>query len=78
MSSYHAMIPNHLFGRIHGTRRTLVWGMMPIGSLIGGALAVYGLRVPFFVGGGLSTILAILSYRFIKKLGDFAANHPGS
>ena len=34
MATYQTIIPNELYGRIHGTRRTLVWGMMPIGSLI--------------------------------------------
>ena len=68
MSLYHRLIPNHLFGRIHGTRRTLVWGMMPIGSLVGGLIASIDLRLPFLVGGTIATAVALISFRFIKNL----------
>jgi MFS family permease len=68
MSLYHRLIPNHLFGRIHGTRRTLIWGMMPIGSLIGGALASIDLRLPFLVGGFIATVMASIYSRFLKNL----------
>jgi MFS family permease len=70
MSLYHTLIPNEIFGRIHGTRRTLVWGLMPIGALIGGNLAKIDLRMPYFVGGTIATLIAIFSFRFIKALGD--------
>lgn len=68
MSTYHQIIPSELFGRIHGTRRTLVWGLMPIGSMVGGALASLDLRLPFFVGGAACLVLAIAGFRFIRKL----------
>jgi hypothetical protein len=68
MSLYHRLIPNHLFGRIHGTRRTLIWGMMPVGSLVGGAIALVDLRLPFLVGGIIATGLAITYARFLKNL----------
>ena len=68
MSSYHQIIPRELFGRIHGTRRTLVWGMMPIGSLLGGLVASIDLRLPFIAGGLACTILAIWGFRFIINL----------
>jgi MFS family permease len=68
MSLYHRLIPNHLFGRIHGTRRTLIWGMMPIGSLIGGVLASIDLRLPFLVGGLIATVMASIYARFLKSL----------
>jgi hypothetical protein len=68
MSSYHQIIPAELFGRIHGTRRTLVWGLMPVGSLLGGALASIDLRLPFIAGGLACSILAILGFRFIVNL----------
>ena len=70
MSTYHSLIPNHLFGRIHGTRRTLVWGMMPIGSMLGGWLATYGLPVPLILGGAAATLVALTGVRFIAKLGN--------
>lgn len=75
MSLYHALIPNEIFGRIHGTRRTLVWGLMPIGAMIGGALAKIDLRTPYIVGGAISVVIALYSYRFIKELGD-ESNQP--
>lgn len=68
MSLYHRLIPNHLFGRIHGTRRTLVWGMMPIGSLIGGLIASVDLRLPYLVGGLIATTMALVYFRFLKNL----------
>jgi MFS family permease len=68
MSIYHQVIPTELFGRIHGTRRTLVWGLMPIGSLVGGLIAIIDLRLPFFIGGGLSFLVALLGYKFVKGL----------
>ncbi len=75
MSLYHTLIPNEIFGRIHGTRRTLVWGLMPIGALIGGNLAKIDLRMPYLVGGTIATLIAIFSFRFIKALGD-ESNKP--
>jgi MFS family permease len=68
MSTYHQIIPNELFGRIHGTRRTLVWGLMPIGSLLGGFIAQFGLRMPYFIAGGAATIIAFVGFRFITGL----------
>jgi MFS family permease len=68
MSTYHQIIPGELFGRIHGTRRTLVWGLMPIGSLLGGVLASIDLRLPFIAGGIACSVLALLGFRFIVNL----------
>jgi MFS family permease len=68
MATYHEIIPTELFGRIHGTRRTLVWGLMPIGSLIGGLLAGIDLRLPLIVGGVACSILALVGARFIVGL----------
>ena len=68
MATYHEIIPTQLFGRIHGTRRTLVWGLMPIGSLIGGLLAGIDLRLPLIVGGIACSILALVGARFIVGL----------
>jgi MFS family permease len=68
MSTYHQIIPGALFGRIHGTRRTLVWGLMPIGSLLGGVLASIDLRLPFIAGGIACSVLALWGFRFIVNL----------
>ena len=74
MATYQTVIPNELYGRIHGTRRTIVWGMMPFGSLIGGVLAHYSLRLPMYVGGVVATVIAGLSVKFLLKIGDVAVD----
>jgi MFS family permease len=68
MSTYHQIIPGELFGRIHGTRRTLVWGLMPVGSLLGGVLASIDLRLPFIAGGIACSVLALWGFRFVVNL----------
>ena len=68
MSTYHQIIPNELFGRIHGTRRTLVWGMMPFGNLLGGLFALIDLRAPMLIGGTLATLAAVVGVRFVRGL----------
>lgn len=73
MSLYQSLIPAHLYGRIHGARRTIVWGLMPIGSVIGGFIAKGGLRLPFLIGGAIATLIALVSYRRIVKVGDQSA-----
>jgi len=72
MATYQTVIPNELYGRIHGTRRTLVWGMMPVGSLIGGVLAHYSLRLPMYVGGVIATVIAVLSIGFLLNIAETA------
>lgn len=72
MATYQSVIPNEIYGRVHGTRRTLVWGMMPIGSLIGGVLAHFGLRIPLLIGGAVSTAIALFSLKFLLGINDSA------
>ena len=68
MSTYQNVIPNDLYGRIHGARRTLVWGIMPIGSFFGGIVATHGLRLPFFIGGAVSSLIALANFRWLTTL----------
>jgi MFS family permease len=45
------LCPDRLLGRMNATMRFVVWGVLPIGALIGGVLgAVYGLRTTLWVG----------------------------
>ena len=74
MSTYHQLIPNELFGRIHGTRRTLVWGMMPIGSVLGGFIAELGLRMPYLIAGGLGLAVTIIGVPFVLRLAKLLGN----
>ena len=73
MSLYQSLIPPELYGRIHGARRTIVWGLMPIGAIIGGVIARGGLRLPFLIGGVIATLIASFSYKHIKRIGDLSA-----
>jgi hypothetical protein len=70
MSTYQSLIPNEIYGRIHGTRRTLVWGMMPIGSVVGGLLATTGLRTPLYDGGFIATDIALFSIKYMLSIGS--------
>ena len=70
MSCYQVLIPKDLYGRIHGARRTFVWGMMPLGAFLGGVIAQAGLRTPLLVGGAATTVISLAAARFIKGIGD--------
>lgn len=52
--------PDRLLGRMNASMRFIVWGTIPLGSLIGGALGVQiGLRPTLFVGA-LGSLLSVL------------------
>ncbi len=68
MSLRQAIIPGHLLGRVHGTWRTLLWGTMPLGSMIGGVLALAGLSVPLIAGGAVVTLASVVFVRFLASL----------
>jgi hypothetical protein len=44
--------------------------MMPLGSMLGGWLATFGLSVPLILGGGAATLVSLTGIRFITKLGN--------
>jgi MFS family permease len=60
LSFRQAITPERIQGRMNSVMRFIVWGVMPLGSLIGGALASWvGLRFAIWVGAiGMS--LAVL------------------
>jgi MFS family permease len=70
MSCYQVLIPSELYGRIHGARRTFVWGVMPIGAFLGGVIAHAGLRLPLIVGGIATTLISLSAFTFIYHLGN--------
>ncbi len=62
------IIPDRLLGRVNSVYRFFAWGMMPIGSAIGGALVVgsevffgreLALRMPWFVAAGAYALLLL-------------------
>lgn len=55
-----AITQDHLLGRMNATMRFIVWGTLPIGALIGGALGgAIGLR-PTLIVGAIGEIFAFL------------------
>ena len=68
-----AITPERMQGRMNSVMRFLVWGPIPLGSLVGGAIGTaYGLRAALFVGaiGGFTTVLPII-FSPIRKLKTF-------
>jgi MFS family permease len=54
-----AITPDHLLGRMNATMRFLVWGTIPVGSLIGAGLSeIVGVRTTIWI----SAILACLAF----------------
>lgn len=74
MSMYQYLIPSELFGRIHGARRTLVWGVSPLGAVLGGFLGAIDLRLPLVFGGIVTLVIALSSTRFVLNLGNLTTN----
>lgn len=68
MSLRQAVIPSRLLGRVHGTWRTLLWGVMPLGAFLGGLLARIDLTTPLVVGGGLAVVVGLVGFRFLAGL----------
>lgn len=77
MSLRQSIIPGRLLGRVHGTWRTLLWGSMPLGSLIGGLLGRIDLALPFIVGGGAATLACLVFFRFLMTLPNPEDVHNG-
>jgi MFS family permease len=62
LSLVQTLTPDRILGRANASRRWIVWGIMPLGSLIGGGLATaIGLRPTLFVG----TAIACFSFVFL-------------
>ncbi len=68
MSLRQSIIPGRLLGRVHGTWRTLLWGSMPLGSLIGGLIARVDLALPLIIGGALEVVASLVFFRFLMTL----------
>lgn len=68
MSLRQQLIPEALFGRVQGAWRTLVWGAMPLGALIGGVVAAqFGLGAPFLVAGAGHMVILVLGWRVLAR-----------
>jgi MFS family permease len=63
-----AITPERLQGRMNAAMRWIVWGTIPLGTLLGGGLATwFGLRTALWVGG-IGNTLAILPIVFSSVL----------
>jgi MFS family permease len=60
------IIPDHLLGRVNSVYRFFAWGMMPIGSVVGGLIVALSdgplsretsLRLPWLIAGALHVVL---------------------
>jgi MFS family permease len=63
MTLRQSVTPDRLQGRTVGAIRTVVWGVTPLGALLGGALAsLFGLRTTFWIAaaGSATAILPIV------------------
>jgi MFS family permease len=73
-----AICPERLQGRMNSVMRFIVWGVMPIGSLLGGVLATWiGLRETMWIGaviGSLAFVPVLLSP--VRRLREMPAPAP--
>ena len=64
ISLFQAITPDRLLGRMNASRRFVVWGVIPLGSLTSGGLAAWlGLR-PTLLVGAIGVALAFLPLLF--------------
>lgn len=81
ISLIQAITPDRMLGRANASRRFVVWGVIPLGGLLGGALGSWiGLRETMVVGalGGVLAVVPILlspvrSLRAMPELEDHAS-----
>lgn len=76
-----AICPPRLQGRMNSVMRFMVWGTIPLGALLGGALATWiGLRETIFVGaigGGLAFLWIVFSpQRHLREMPEPIHDHP--
>ena len=74
-----ALIPDELLGRVNSVYRFFGWGAMPLGAMLGGALAeVAGLRAPFVAGGAAAIAATLLGSRRLLAVDSVPTVSPGS
>lgn len=62
ISLYQTQVPARLLGRMSASRRWIVWGVIPLGNLLGGVLASQvGLRTALIVGAAIA-LVAVTPY----------------
>ena len=81
MSFQQAVAPPELLGRVNSITHTLVFGVVPLGSLLGGALAsAFGMRVTLHIAAaGVLASAVVLLWSPLMKMRDLngvSARHP--
>jgi MFS family permease len=78
ISLFQATTPDRLLGRMNASRRFVVWGVIPLGSLAGGALAsTIGLRETLWVGAvGTSIAFVPLLFSPLRSLKEVPGESP--
>jgi predicted MFS family arabinose efflux permease len=74
------LCPDRLLGRMNATMRFVVWGVLPLGALIGGLLgSAAGLRPTLWIGAA-GQVLAVLWLVFspIRTMHDFPDPPPAT
>lgn len=78
ISLIQTLTPARLLGRANASRRWIVWGTIPLGSLTGGALAAaFGVRPTLFVGTiGASLCFVFLLARPLRSIHSLPEQEP--
>ena len=78
ISFFQAITPDRMLGRMNASRRFVVWGVIPLGSLAGGVLAsTIGLRETLFVAAsGASVAFLPLLFSPLRSLRDMPTAEP--
>lgn len=78
ISLFQATTPDRLLGRMNASRRFVVWGVIPLGGLVGGVLAsTIGLRETLRVGAvGASIAFVPLLFSPLRSLGEIPGESP--
>jgi MFS family permease len=74
MSVRQALIPEELFGRVQGAYRTVIWGGIPLGTVVGGAVGAWlGLPAVFLVSGAAGVVIAVVTWAVLHARRDLLA-----
>jgi MFS family permease len=78
ISLIQSITPAHLLGRANASRRFLVWGPIPLGALVGGALgSAIGLREAIVVAAVVNAFAVLwLVRRPLRRIGRLADEPP--
>jgi len=71
MSTRQRLVPDEMRGRVESAYRCISWGALPVGAILGGALANgFGLRAPLVVAAGLSAVAVTVLAARLKPSRD--------